>query len=480
MTSALRREFVLLAAIVLMSAAALVWLGNSYSATAAAGLVMGGAVGVVLVPAIVLQAWARVRNLGKSLHWWHWIWAFLFLSELVFRQRDAQTLRDDPLDAWAIYRVSLVGLSGLVLMWRVMTRRLDWLLSLSSGLMLAMAAYPLAGILSTAWSVFPTWTAYRSIEFLVDVAVIAAAIAAVGTPDNMRSLFNWNWLLLYLLQASVWVGAIVAPEKAWFATPGSIRLQLNGVVPDIAANGVGHIAAILAIVALSRLLTQSAKPRSGFLYWLMLATSLATLVMAQTRSALTGFIAAAVLVLLLSGRLLTLLATAYGMAVLLLATSAESTFLAYFRRGQDTQEWTSLSGRTTWWSFAWSRFLERPFTGFGAFAGGRFAALVEMGDQSTSSVHNTYLEAILGIGILGIVPLLICIVGTWWTLLKAFLSRTASGLRHSLNLEATGVLMVVTVRSVFTTDLIWHAALPWLLVLGYAELLRRERKAVAR
>jgi exopolysaccharide production protein ExoQ len=181
-----------------------------------------------------------------------------------------------------------------------------------------------------------------------------------------------------------------------------------------------------------------------------------------------------VLVLILSRRLGVVLTIVYVCVVLLLATSAESTFWTYFQRGQDAELLGSLSGRTTWWSFAWARFLERPLTGYGAFAGGRFAALAEMGDESTSSVHNTYLEAILGIGILGIVPLLICLLGTWWRMLKLFLSRTTTDLLRNIGLEAAGVLMVITVRSFFTTDLIWHPALPWLLVLGFGELLRRQ------
>jgi O-antigen ligase len=191
-----------------------------------------------------------------------------------------------------------------------------------------------------------------------------------------------------------------------------------------------------------------------------------------------GFVAGAVVVLLLSRRLGIIMTIAAVAIVLVLATSVESTFWTYFRRGQDQQLLESLSGRAKWWNFAWARFLERPLTGYGAYAGGRFAALAEMGDQTTSSVHNTYLEAILGIGILGIVPLLICLAVTWWRLLKVFLSRATNELVRNIGLEAAGVLMVITVRSFFTTDLILHPALPWLLVLGFGEFLRRQERSV--
>jgi len=42
--------------------------------------------------------------------------------------------------------------------------------------------------------------------------------------------------------------------------------------------------------------------------------------------------------------------------------------------------------------------------------------------------------------------------------------------------EAVGILGIVTARSFFTDLLVWHAPLAFLLVLGYAELLRRQRK----
>jgi O-antigen ligase len=347
-----------------------------------------------------------------------------------------------------------------------------------SGLIVVMAAFPLAGLLSTAWSIYPAWTAYKSIELLVDIAVLAAVIAAAREPGSLKSLFDCTWVLFGMVQCTVWIGALVAPSRALLSPVGLFGIQLTGVMPDISANGVGHISAILSVVALSRLLRSGTARNGALFYGLVFASSFATLILAQTRSALTGFAAGALLVLFLSRRTVIILGVLAAAAIVWTATSFDSAFVTYFRRGQDAQLFASLSGRTHWWNFAWARFLERPFTGFGAFAGGRFAALVEMGDQDTSSVHNTYLEAILGLGILGIVPLLICLFGTWWRFVKLFWSRTADVLVRNLGLEMAGVFMVITVRSFFTTDFIWHPALPWLLALGFGELLHRCRKRI--
>lgn len=470
MTAVFRRDLLLLAAVVLLQAAALVWIGNQLTAPLAAAIVVGVTASALVVPAAATQIFAHIRSLAARLQWWHGAWALLLCSDFVFRVRDVQAIQDNPLDMWALYRVALVGIAGLMLLVRLLIGRGEWVWSLFSGLVLVMALFPIAGMISTGWSVFPSWTLYKSIELLVDIAVLAAVLAAVVHADALKSLFDWTWVLFALVQASVWAGALIAPERAFAPTAASLRLQLSGVLPSLSSNGVGHIAAILSVVALSRLLERNRQTGQRLLFWALFLSSFATLILAQTRSALMGFAVGAALVLLISGRAALLFSAAVLGIILLIATNAESTFLEYFRRGQDAQMMRSLSGRTDWWDFAWQRFLERPFSGYGAFAGGRFAALAQMGDQSTSSVHNTYLEAILGLGIFGLLPLLVCLAGTWVGLLKALLARVES----SLPQEAIGVLAVLTVRSMFTTDLIWHPALPWFLIMGYAELRRRE------
>ena len=469
-------ELISLTAIVLVQAAVLVWLGDRLSAGLAAVILTGGAVAFFFAPKASAQALAGIRDL--NLQWWHWIWAMLFCSDFVFRIRDAQSIADDPLDGWALYRVALVGLAGFVLLWRLATRRGQWLGSMFAGLIPIMALYPLVGLLSTTWSIFPAWTAYKSIEFLTDIAVLAAVVAAAGDAIGLSTLLNWTWLLFAAVQCAVWIGAVVAPSRAFVRAGGILDTQITGLIPNISANGVGHIAAILSVVALSRLVRRGVGRNHSLLYWLVFLSSFGTLILAQTRSALLAFVAGAALILLLSRRIGLVLTLVFTVTILVLATGVESTVWTYIKRGQDDQLMGSLSGRTTWWSFAWARFLERPFNGYGAFAGGRFAALADLGDQMTSSVHNTYLEAILGIGAMGILPLIVCLLGTWWRIAQLFLSRAADAV-HNIGLEVAGVLMVITVRSFFTTDLIWHPALPWLLALGFGELLRRQRRTAA-
>src|SRR5258708_31443642 len=124
--SRLGLDFVCLSTIVFLQAAILVWLGDELSAGVAAVVLIASIAVCAAIPAAAIGAFTRVRSLGRNVRWWHWLWACLFFSDFVFRMRDVQSIQDDPLDAWAIYRVALVGLAGLVLMFRLATRRGEW------------------------------------------------------------------------------------------------------------------------------------------------------------------------------------------------------------------------------------------------------------------------------------------------------------------------------------------------------------------
>ncbi len=83
----------------------------------------------------------------------------------------------------------------------------------------------------------------------------------------------------------------------------------------------------------------------------------------------------------------------------------------------------SLSGRLTTWQLASKIFLERPLTGYGAYAAGRFVVVAkQQADPLGAGVLNSYVEVIVGTGIWALPPLLLALAGSWWFLVKS-LSR---------------------------------------------------------
>ena len=79
-----------------------------------------------------------------------------------------------------------------------------------------------------------------------------------------------------------------------------------------------------------------------------------------------------------------------------------------FSRGQ-AQQISSLTGRLPWWQAALEAWAEHPWTGYGYGAGGRFVGLANAGSSHVSNVHSGYIEALVGVGLIGALPLLIAI-----------------------------------------------------------------------
>lgn len=439
-----------------------------------------GTILVLLLPLAVICLWAAVAqgapgisSLLRSAAWWQWLWLLLFLSDFTFRQRTSGEIQENPLDAWAAYRVALVATTAVVLAIRLALERPAWLGSLFRGLVGALAAYAVICAASTLWSSSPAWSLYKSLEYLVDLALLAATLATVTSAEAYRIFFNWTWALFGLLLGSVWLGALVSPALALEPSPGLFGFRLSGVLPQMDGNSVAECGAILAIVALSRLLTGSYSNPQRAWYFLLCMVGLVTLVLGQTRSAVGGFLLGVLVVLLFS--------KGKGITALIASTGAGALFVGGVRarlwevisRGQTEEQFRHFSGRLELWGFAWHEILKSPIVGAGAYTA-RFGVVAKAGDPKSSGVLNTYVEILFGVGVLGLIPVLVALLGTWWLLIRSVRSRSLELSEWQLAVEALGVLSVVSVRSFITTHLIWHPSLQFLVVLGYAELLRRQ------
>lgn len=427
---------------------------------------------VLVLPALRKEAVARFRALRTQISWWHALWFLAFMSALVFRVRDTQDISDSAIDFWALYRIGLMGIVGLVLLTRLTLGRPGFSIALFPGLLGRLLVFALMCVLSTAWSAYRAWTLYKSVEYLVVVVLLAAIVAACGSLDCYKQLIDFTWTIDGLLLLSIWLGAVVWPSIAFQPAGGVIGVQLQGVLPIIADNGVGHVSAILAVVALSRFLRIPHRRSSRLFYLTIFGIALVTMALAQTRSAILGFLIGTLLLLYFSKRIGALTCVFLAILLLFLATGAGSFFEEYMRRGQDADEVASLSGRTDWWEFGWTEFQKRPLTGMGAFTA-RFTVLAKFGDQEVSTVHNTYLEAALGVGIIGLLALLATFVGVWRSLIRELRRPPFDSARRQLALEIMAVLTVITVRSFFSVGLVVHYDIDFLTLVGFADLCGR-------
>jgi O-antigen ligase len=465
--------YIIVAAAASSIGAGIALLCYAWGAAAAVIAVLAVLFGVLALPQLPRVA-AQFKALARRLRWWHLLWLLMFASGMVFRVRDTESLYSNPLDFWALFRIALMALVAVVLLGQLAVRGSNWLKTLFRGTVGLLTVFSLIGVLSTAWSVYPVWTLYRSLEYLVDMWLAAATLAAVRAEGEVQSLFDWAWVMLMALTLSVWLGMAFWPKQAIATGMGALGLQIQGVIPSVASNAVGELGAILAIVALSRLLFPTQLKRT---YLLLFLAGLATLLLSQSRSPLTGFLLALPLVLFTARRIRVLLLLALLLPAVVLFTDLGDVFWQFFMRGQSQELFSSLSGRVYWWRSGLQLLAERPLWGYGAYAGARFVVLSALEVTLSSTIHNTWFEAALGTGLIGLLPLLAGFIWMWVLLLGFGQARMRDHSRMRLRSEAVGVFSILSVRSVFTSTLIWHPPLLFMLVLVYGEYLRENRDA---
>jgi O-antigen ligase len=471
---------VLLALLSFSAGIGLVLAADHLSSTTLTVLVLGG-VGLVWLAKALPQLMCMLTRVCRSLTWWHWLWLAAIASSQVFRIRETDAIVDAPIDAWALYRIGLVFVVAAVLFIRLRARSLA--ASMTCGLVALLTSYSIVAVASTLWSVNPSWTLYKSCEFSVDVALLAALLTAVRTPEDYGRFLNWIWLIVGALVLTVWAGVALWPDQALVGGAASLGPRLSGVLPTIDQNSVGEYGAVIAIVAITRLLLRPPAQRAIAAYSAFAAIGLITLVQSQTRAAFIGFLLALCCVMLLSRRRTIVMAfpvVAIAIVALVAFSPLGDWVWTAFLRDDQPQGFDSISGRLPRWEAGWASFLDRPILGYGAYAAQRFAIGSANGDSELTDVLNTYLDVLTGTGVIGLLPIVAVVAGAWWFLVRGALTRRTDRLEHAVAVECAAVLAIQMARSVVSTKFVTHSTLLGLVVIGYAEFLRRREKPSAK
>jgi hypothetical protein len=443
---------------------------------------------IVLIPAGLVLAWVGLRQglkawieLRHHLRWYHLIWLTMFISDFVWATRSAQATEADPLSPSTWARIGPELVIGFVLLFGLVRKKIDWPKSLFQGLLNAVVVFCVIGFISTLWSVYKPFSAYKSIEFLMDGAILATIIMSISNIEEFENFWNFAWVLTGVTLFWVWCGLLLWPSEALQPVPESEDPvpRLQGYIPVIGYNAVGVAGAVLAVISLARLFPLGhAKVKNGAWYAGIFIFGFASMFMAQTRSAIAGFGLAAVLILLLAGRFYLMVgAGAAGLATLLL-TPLGPIVWDFVSRAQSSQQLESLSGRTDWWSYAYEIWKQHPYTGVGMYAAGKFAVLEVISKGDTPTLHSDWLEIFVGTSVWGVFPVLFLVVACWWLLMHFVFNNRFSMAERQLAMEAIGVLMILTVRSFFNVELVWHSPSNFFPVVGYAEYLRRRWRSM--
>jgi len=327
----------------------------------------------------------------------------LLASSLVFRIRDADSLAQNPLDTAGLFRVGCQGLALLLAGLALTSDSKAAVDRVTSRPFRFYCAYLVVVFLGAPVSVNLPLTAYRGVDLLIGVLVVAAAYRAEGQSSvhRIERVIYW-WTAA--LAVSAWIGVLFFPGQALTPIKSPLPWQLRGVLPAISANGLGSVGVVLFIWSLGLLVSpRELLPARRSVVRFMVALGFLSLLFAQYR---TGYISAAVgllVLVLLRGKLAGLWALAAVVVVLSLWGAV------VFRqagpvalRGQTIQRAEELSSRIDWWRESIPVWRESPLIGRGLLTATRFEVLARIGRTTTSTIHGTWVEALVGTGIIGV------------------------------------------------------------------------------
>jgi O-antigen ligase len=195
--------------------------------------------------------------------------------------------------------------------------------------------------------------------------------------------------------------------------------RLNSVIPSVSANPLALIAVagILSVVlnVAPRWLRLNVVTRN-----LLLVLYVYVILLTRTRSALAVGLLVIILSLVIRMRrhplstLGTFIVVTGG--VLVLSPSLAPQVHDFLRRGQTSQGIDTLTGRTDIWASAMRIWHENEFFGLGYYTGHRLGIPGLLATQS--NIDNTWLETLVDVGLVGIVPLAVFVLVGGYRLLR--------------------------------------------------------------
>jgi len=303
-----------------------------------------------------------------------------------------------------------------------------------------LMVYGAFATLATVFSPAPVASLYWSTTFLATILAAWTFVEKRDSLESTRQLLQVTWVATFIVAAiigyqarnSIFGDAVAA---------NNILTDLNGLSRS---SGVARWAAVSGLVCLVK--AYHTRQRSLIAFYLSAAgVSFFIMYRMQSRGAIFGSTAALLFVLLLSSRMRRYaLPFAVVTIVLILMLESPATVsnrvATYVERGQNREQFLSLTGRTRVYRLGFAAFLDAPLLGRGQWAD---RVIIH------EHVHNSFLQALLNAGIIGGVPYFLSWIVGWvlfYRLQKKNI-RLSSEDRQCL-LEAGTVMMFFTVRAI--------------------------------
>ncbi len=291
---------------------------------------------------------------------------------------------------------------------------------------------------ATVFSPLPFWAMYWSFAFLATILAAWTFIDRSDPVDSSRQLLQITWVATFIVAAMIGYQArgVVFGEKAGL----DVLTELNGLSRS---SGVARWAAVPGLVCLVRAYHTR---RSSLIAFFLGAAGVCFFIVyrMESRGAVFAAVAAMLFALLVSSRMRRYALPFAAAAIVLIflfdsPTTVSNNVATYLRRGQDREEFLTMTGRTRAYQEALVAIEHAPFFGRGQWADRMIIR---------THVHNSFLQALLNGGIFGGIPYFASWFAGWFLFYKLQKRRELLKPSDRIHLLECGtVMMFFTVRA---------------------------------
>jgi O-antigen ligase len=313
-------------------------------------------------------------------------------------------------------------------------------------LLLLYAGIGLASSISV--SPAPIAAAYWALQYSSVIVVVSAVASGPAPEAHLARFISVNWgccaaVCLGLLAGIPLLGGFSPTPKAGgsplrLIAYGKVREEVMGMAGP-RNTGLGRFAGIVILVGLAKLLHDRKDKKTLFIWIPLMLAAGAALLLSQAR---TSWVSVVVAVAVLLARA----PTRWRVPIIMIALLAlplvwlsgfGHTSMLYLTRGREFDP--TLTGRTVTWAKGWQVLQQSPWVGLGFWADRYFL--------KGWNAHNTFLDALMQCGYLGLVPFVIAVVWVWVGVLRFYCTKPAAE-ASSLPGELLSVMTFLTVYSV--------------------------------
>jgi O-antigen ligase len=318
---------------------------------------------------------------------------------------EAEEVLREPVVLERVIRGALAGIA-LILAAPILIERLRPPRPRGFHVTAAVVVYLGVALVSTLYSAAPLVTAAKVFEM---AAGLTAVLAVAYGPDAMGRLKDSFTLVIVSQLALLTVGVLgffVIPDLfgPFESRPGFLSLRTLAP-PYMHSNAVSSASALIATFATARFISGSTGRR---LWGAAVVIALLGLILSSGRQGVAMALVGVGLVLWVERR--RLLAYFIGPALIVTFVTYREVIIDALSRDRPSN-WITFTGRLPWWEAAVAAWQNHPWTGWGYSTGGRFVALESIDAGAVSSVHSGFLEALVGVGIIGSIPFLYALGG---------------------------------------------------------------------